>query len=215
MRFLILGRWLGLKKKLKTKYHKKSRNRRSWYARMTLNVNIYNLDEQNAQYVKDLNPVVISIVDCRVWSSGWKWSWQDQPCLLFPMLPRDFGTCSIWFTLSCAAFECVYLSANRFSMAWEKGIQVPYPFFVFAWHWKTDLNFTFCLSFSPNFEKRFLTSHFVIRLRITLKNGYQFNSVFVFASLWKMDVDFVLRFSFSHYFEKRIWISFLVFSSYR
>ena len=196
MRFLILGRWLGLKKKkLKTKYHKKSRNRRSWYARMTLNVNIYNLDEQNTQYVKDLNPRVISIVGCRVWSSGWKWSWQDQPpCLLFPMIPRDFGTCSIWFTLSCAAFECVYLSANRFSMAWEKGIQVPYPFFVFAWHWKTDLNFAFCLSFSPNFEKRFWTSHFVIRFRITLKNGYQF------------------QFSFSHHFEKRMWISFFVFA---
>ena len=45
--------------------------------------------------------------------------------------------------------ECVYLSANRFSMAWEKGIQVPFPFFVFAWHWKTDLNFAFCFSFSP------------------------------------------------------------------
>ena len=30
--------------------------------------------------------------------------------------------------------QCVYLSANRFSMAWEKRIQVPYPFFVFAWH---------------------------------------------------------------------------------
>ena len=33
---------------------------------MTLNVNIYNLDEQNAQHVKGLNPGVISIVDCRV-----------------------------------------------------------------------------------------------------------------------------------------------------
>ena len=37
---------------------------------MTLNVNIYNLDEQNAQNVKGLNPGVISIVDCRVSSSG-------------------------------------------------------------------------------------------------------------------------------------------------
>ena len=34
--------------------------------------------------------------------------------------------------LNCMAPECEYLSANRFSMAWEKGIQVPYPFFVFA-----------------------------------------------------------------------------------
>ena len=36
---------------------------------MTLNVTIYNLGEQNAQYVKGLNPGVISIVDCRVSSS--------------------------------------------------------------------------------------------------------------------------------------------------
>ena len=62
--------------------------------------------------------------------------------------------------------QCVYLSASRFSMAWEKGIQVPFPFFVFAWHWKTNLNFAFCFSFSPNFEKRFCTSYFVFRFRI-------------------------------------------------
>ena len=31
-----------------------------------------------------------------------------------------------------SAFECVYLSANRFSMAWENGIQMPFTFFVFA-----------------------------------------------------------------------------------
>ena len=82
--------------------------------------------------------------------------------------------------------ECVYLSARRFSMAWEKGIQVPFPFFVFAWHWKTNLNFAFCFSLSPNFEKRFCTSYFVFRFRITLKNGYEFCfSFFVFALLWK------------------------------
>ena len=110
-------------------------------------------------------------------------------------------------------------------MAWERGIQVPYPFFVFAWHWKTDLNFAFCFSFSPNFEKRFWTSYFVFRFRITLKNGYRFQfSLFVFASLWKTDMNFVFvfrfritlkngfefRFSFSHHFEKQIWISFVV-----
>ena len=119
--------------------------------------------------------------------------------------------------------ECVYLSANRFSMAWEKGIQVPYPFFVFAWHWKTDLNFAFCFSFSPNFEKRFWTSYFVFRFRITLKNGHQFQfSFFVFASLWKTDINFVFRFritlknglefrfSFCHHYEKQIWISFVI-----
>ena len=113
-------------------------------------------------------------------------------------------------------WECVYLSANHFSMAWEKGIQVKFPFFVFAWHWKTDLSFAFCFSFSPNFEKRFWTSYFSFfvfttlwkttmnfsfrfsfNFRITLKSGYEFRfSLFVFALLWK-----------------RIWISFLVFSS--
>ena len=70
--------------------------------------------------------------------------------------------------------QCVYLSTNRFSMAWENGIQIPFPFFVFAWHWKTDLNFAFCFSFSPNFEKRIWTSFFVFRFRMTLKNGFEF-----------------------------------------
>ena len=79
-------------------------------------------------------------------------------------------------------------------MAWEKGFQVPYPFFVFAWHWKPDLNFAFCFSFSPNFEKRFWTSYFVFRFRITLKNGFEF------------------RLSFSHHFENQIWISFVIFA---
>ena len=42
MRFLILGRLVGLKKKKKPKKnHKKSRNSRSWYPRMTLKVNIH------------------------------------------------------------------------------------------------------------------------------------------------------------------------------
>ena len=92
--------------------------------------------------------------------------------------------------------ECVYLSANRFSMAWEKGIQVPYPFFVFAWHWKTDLNFAVCF-----------------RFRLTLKNDFELRiPFFVFASLWKTDINISFRFSFSHHFEKRIWISFFGFA---
>ena len=53
-------------------------------------------------------------------------------------------------------FQCVYLSANRFSMARENGIQMPFTFFVFAWHWKTDLNFAFCFAFSHHFEKRII-----------------------------------------------------------
>ena len=89
--------------------------------------------------------------------------------------------------------ECVYLSANRFSMAWENGSQIPFPFFVFRFRMTLKNRFEFCFSFfvSPNFEKRIWTSVFVFRFRITLKNGYEF------------------RFSFSHHFEKRIWISFL------
>ena len=52
-------------------------------------------------------------------------------------------------------------SANCFLMAWESGIQVSFPFFVFAWHWKTDLNFAYWFSFLPNFEKRIWTLFFV------------------------------------------------------
>ena len=41
MRFLILGRSVGLKKKKTKRNHKKSRNRRPWYPRTTLKVNIH------------------------------------------------------------------------------------------------------------------------------------------------------------------------------
>ena len=41
MRFLILGRSVGLKKKNLKENHKKSRNSRSWYPRTTLKVNIH------------------------------------------------------------------------------------------------------------------------------------------------------------------------------
>ena len=41
MRFLILGRSVGLKKKKPEKNHKKSRNSRPWYPRRTLKVNIH------------------------------------------------------------------------------------------------------------------------------------------------------------------------------
>ena len=81
-------------------------------------------------------------------------------------------------------------------MAWENGIQVPFPLFFFAWHWKTDLNFVFRFSLSHHFEKRKRVS-FWFRFSFShhFENGFEF------------------RFSFSHYFEKRIWISFLVFAS--
>ena len=41
MRFLILGWLVGLKKKTKKKNQKKSQNRRPWYLRTTLKVNIH------------------------------------------------------------------------------------------------------------------------------------------------------------------------------
>ena len=69
-----------------------------------------------------------------------------------PQLSVEIGTQS--------RSEYVYLSANRFSIAWENGIQMPFTFFVFAWHWKTDLNFAFCFSFSHHFEKRIWVSFY-------------------------------------------------------
>ena len=41
MRFLILSRSVGLKKENLKKINKKSRNRRPWYHRMTLKINIH------------------------------------------------------------------------------------------------------------------------------------------------------------------------------
>ena len=116
--------------------------------------------------------------------------------------------------LQAMTYKCVYLSANRFSMAWETGIQVPFPFFVFAWHWKTDFNFAFCFSFSPKFEKRFCTSYFVFLFSHHFEKRVSISAfVFCFRITLKSGYEFRFCFSFSHYFEKRIWISFLVFSS--
>ena len=97
-------------------------------------------------------------------------------------------------------------------MAWENGIQVPFPLFFFAWHWKTDLNFVFRFSFSDHFEKRkrvsfwfrFSFSHhfektdlnFVFRFRITLKNGFEFRFSFLYGLLLKNGSEF--RLSFFH-----------------
>ena len=88
--------------------------------------------------------------------------------------------------------QCVYLSANRFSMAWENGIHIPFPFFVFRFRMTLKNRYEFRFSFSHHFEKRIWTSFFVfVFASLTLKKGYEF------------------LFSFSHHFEKRIWISFL------
>ena len=78
-------------------------------------------------------------------------------------------------------------------MACENGIQVPFLFFVFAWHWKTDLNFAFCFSFSPKLWKTDL--NFVFRFSFS----YHFEkriwiSFLVFALLWKTDLNFVSPF---------------------
>ena len=79
-------------------------------------------------------------------------------------------------------------------MACENGIQVPFLFFVFAWHWKTDLNFAFCFSFSPTLWKTDL--NFVSRFRITLKNGFEFRFSFLYGLLLKNRSEF--RLSFLH-----------------
>ena len=89
----------------------------------------------------------------------------------------------------------MYFTANRFAMAWENGIQVPFPFFVVAWHWKTDLNFAFCFSFSPNFEKPIWTGY---EFRFSFSHYFEkriWISFFVFV--WLV-------------IEKQIWISFVV-----
>ena len=123
-------------------------------------------------------------------------------------------------------------------MAWENGIQMPFTFFVFAWHWKTDLNFAFCFSFSHHFEKRtwisffdrFSFSHHFEKRKIRWLNNactlvptvfrwhgkmeFKFHfhfSFFVFAWQWKTDLNFAFRFSLSPNFEKRIWTSVFVF----
>ena len=104
--------------------------------------------------------------------------------------------------------QCVYLSTNRFSMAWENGIQIPFPFFfgfrmtlknrfefcflffVFASLWKTHLNFVFCFSFSHHFEKRIWISFFVF----TSLWKTDLNFVFVWLVIWKIDLNFVCRY---------------------
>ena len=60
MRFLILGRLVGLKKKKPKKNHKKSRNSRPWYPRMMLKVNIHIFGLPNVQYsVKNVHVFVL------------------------------------------------------------------------------------------------------------------------------------------------------------
>ena len=58
-------------------------------------------------------------------------------------------------------------------------------FFVFASLWKTDMNFSFCFSFSHHFEKRIWISFFVFALLVIEKQiGVSF---VIFAWIWKVD----------------------------
>ena len=67
--------------------------------------------------------------------------------------------------------QCAYLSANRFSMAREKGILNSISIFRF--------------SFSHDIEKQIWILLFVFRFRLTLKNGFKLRcSFFVFTSLF-------------------------------
>ena len=81
---------------------------------MTLNVNIYNLDEQNAQYVKGLNPGVIDRPgangpECTFLHRTFlfetkSWSKISRHVCCFPGFHVTL-ICAIWFSLSRAAFE--------------------------------------------------------------------------------------------------------------
>ena len=88
----------------------------------------------------------------------------------------------------------MYFNANRFSMTWENGIHVPFPFFVFTWHWKTDLNFAECFSFSPNFEKTDL--NFVFRFSFSHHFEKRIWISFLYGLLLKNRSEF--RLSFLH-----------------
>ena len=116
-----------------------------------------------------------------------------------PSLRKNRERRRLWITVvnHLPVYICInYFLFLRWQLKRHNGIQIPFTFFVFALHWKTDLNFAFCFSVSLNFEKRIWTSYFF----------------FVFASLWKTDMNFSFRSSFSHHFEERIWISFFVFA---
>ena len=101
--------------------------------------------------------------------------------------------------------KCVYLSANRFSMAWENGIQnsisifrfsfshdiekqIWISFFVFTSLWKTHLSFVFRFCFRIlDFEKGIWISFFVF----TSLWKTDLNFVFVWLVIWKTDLNFV------------------------
>ena len=60
----------------------------------------------------------------------------------------------VFVAVENGSVECVYLSANRFSMAGENGIQIPFPFFVFRFRMTLKNRYEFRFSFSHHFEKR-------------------------------------------------------------
>ena len=75
--------------------------------------------------------------------------------------------------------ECVYLSANRFSMAWENGIQIPFPFF-----------FRFRMTLKNRFEFCFLFFVFALLWKPDMNFVFLF---FLFVSLWKTGFVWLVR----------------------
>ena len=75
--------------------------------------------------------------------------------------------------------ECVYLSANRFSMAWENGIQIPFPFF-----------FRFRMTLKNRFEFCFLFFVFALLWKPDMNFVFLF---FIFVSLWKTGFVWLVR----------------------
>ena len=68
----------------------------------------------------------------------------------------------------------MYLSAIRFSIAWENGIQNPFPFFVFLFRMTLKNRFEFRFSFSRYFENGFQLRFSFFVLESLLKNGVHF-----------------------------------------
>ena len=97
---------------------------------------------------------------------------------------------------STKAWECVYLSSNRFFMTWENGILISFLFFVFLRSCQTEFYFHFHFSFFI-YPWHWKTDLIFVRSCHSLKNGFEFQFLFfVFASLWKRDLNFGFRISF-------------------
>ena len=111
--------------------------------------------------------------------------------------------------------QSVYLSANRFSIAWENEIQVYFLFSFFfcslkmAWKsrfqnpflisMKTTSDFLFSFFNVPRLEEneiRIRLMLYVFRFSISQKTDFNFRFRFSYG-IWKTNLKFVFRFSFS------------------